>query len=178
MTPDRAAGGGAHVLHVEHIALEVLIEDAGLDIEGDLRRLQLLFQVEQVAGGCGDKVKRIDQPKRQREEGEDRDDTDEAEGPDAAGAHCRDLGVGGQAAKAEQDAGEDGGWDSEGQGIGQHVSEDAQYIGQRRRVADDQIEDLPEMAHEEHKGEEHSAEQGVGDHFAKDVSGEDAHFRE
>src|ERR1039457_4537397 len=103
------------------------------------------------------------------------DDADEAEGADAAGTHGGDLGVGGEAAEAEQDAGEDGGGNGDGEGVGEHVAEDAQGVGERGGVADQEVEDLVEVAHEEHEGEEDSAEQGVGGDFAEDVAGEDAH---
>ena len=63
-------------------------------------------------------------------------------GSDAAGAHGGDFGVGGEAAEAEQDAGEDGGGNGDGEGVGQHVAEDAQGVGERGGVADQQIDDL------------------------------------
>ena len=47
MVPDGGAGGGADVLNVEDVVLEVLVEDAGLDLERGLRGLELVFQLEQ-----------------------------------------------------------------------------------------------------------------------------------
>ena len=131
--------------------------------------------MSRVARGGGREVERVDQSEGERGEGEDGDDADEGEGADAAGAHGGDLGVGGQAAEAEQNAGQHRRGDGDGEGVGQHVGEDAQHIAERGRVAHHQIEDLADVAHEQHEGEEHPAEQSVGDDFAKDVAGEDAH---
>ncbi len=59
--------------------------------------------------------------------------------------------------------------------LGSSVGEDAQDVGEGGGVADDELEDVAEVAHEEHEGEERAAEQGVRGDFAEDVAGEDAH---
>ena len=176
VVPGGGSGDRAHVLDVEDVVLEVFIEDAGLDFEGGLRGFELIFQLEQIAGGARREVKGVDQAEAERGEGEDGDDADKAEGPDAAGAHGGDLAVGGETAEAKEDSGEDGGGQRDGEEVGQGVGEDAQDIGEGGGVADDELEDLGQVAHEEHKGEEDHAEQSVGDDFAEDVSGEQAHI--
>ena len=120
-------------------------------------------------------VESIDQTKTKCGEREDGDDADEGERANAARAHGRDFGVGGKAAEAEQDAGKDRSGNGDGERIRQHVREDAGRIGQRRGVAHQKIEDIRQVAHEQHEGEQNSAEDGVGDHFAENVPGEDAH---
>ena len=123
------AGAGADILHVEDVVLEVFVEDARLDFEGSLRGFELVFQLEQVGGAVRGEVESVDEAEGERGEGEDGDDADEAEGADAAGAHGGDFGVGGEAAEAEQDAGENGGGDGDGEGVGEHV---ARRCGGRR----------------------------------------------
>ena len=115
MVPGGSAGGGTDVLDVEDVVLEVFVEDAGLDFEGGLRGLELAFQLEQVAGGARGEVEGVEQAKAEGGEGEDGDDADKAEDPDAAGAHGCELAVGGEAAEAEQDSGEDGGGQGDGE---------------------------------------------------------------
>ena len=174
MMPGGHAGAGADILHIEDVVLEVFVEDAGLDLEGCLRGFELVLQLEQIAGALGSEVESVDEADGEGGEGEDGDDADEAEGSDAAGAHGGDFGVGGEAAEAKQDAGEDGGGDGDGEGVGEHVADDAHGVGERGAV-DQEVDDLVDVVHEEHEGEEDSAEEGVGDDFAENVAGEDAH---
>ena len=55
------------------------------------------------------------------------------------------------------------------------VGDDAGDVGEGGGVADDELEDFAEVAHEDDEGKEDSAEEGVGGDFAEDVAGEDAH---
>ncbi len=173
--PDRGARAGGDVLDVEDIVLEVLVEDAGLDFKGGLRGFELVFEAEQVGGAAGSEVEGVDEAEGKRSEREDGDDAHEAERSDAAGAHGGDFGVGGKAGEAEEDSGEDCGGDGDGESVGQHVGEDTHDVSEGGGVADEDVEDLLHVAHEEHEGEEDPAKQSVGGDFAEDVAGEDAH---
>ena len=59
------------------------------------------------------------------------------------------LGVGGEAGEAEEDAGEDGSGNGDGKGVGQHVGEDAGDVGVGGGVADEEVDDLAKVAHED-----------------------------
>jgi hypothetical protein len=131
VAPHRSAGGGADILHIEDLVLEVFVEDAGLDFNGSLRGFESVLELKQVAGAVGGEVKGVDQAEGKCGEGEDGDNTDKGECADAAGAHGGDLGVCGEAAETEQDAGEDGSRNGDGEAVGQHVAEDAQGIRER-----------------------------------------------
>ncbi len=175
VVPDGGARRGTNVLNVEDVVAEVLVEDARLHLERGLRRLKRIGEREDRGGGARREIERVEESKREGNGRDDGDDTDEVESSHAGGAHRGDLAVGCQAAKAKKNADEHRHGDGVGEGVRQHVGEDPHDIGQRSRVADDQLEDLAQVAYEQDKGEEGSAEQGVGDDFAEDVAGEDAH---
>ena len=152
MVPGGGTGGG-YVLDVEDVVLEVFVEDSGLDLEGGLRGFELVFQLEQVGGGARGEVESVEQAEAEHEEGEDGDDAYEGEGANAAGAHGGDFAVGGEAGEAEKDSSEDRGGQGDGESVGQSVGEDAQDVGEGCGVADDEFEDLGQVAHEEDEGE-------------------------
>lgn len=66
VTPSRYSIRGGNVLHIEDIVFEVLKEDAGLDLEGGLRRFELIFQLEQICGCAGNKIEGVDQAEPER----------------------------------------------------------------------------------------------------------------
>jgi len=63
------------------------------------------------------------------------------------------------------------------QSYGNNKKEYLSHAGQRRAVADDQFEDLSEIAGEKNKGEDGDADQGMSRDFAKDVAGQNPHGR-
>ena len=89
---------------------------------------------------------------------------------------CRDLAVGGETGETEKDAYQDSHGDGDGEGGREGIGDDTDDVGVGGRVTDDELEDVPEIAHENDEGKEGSAEEGVRGDFAEDVAGEDAHF--
>ena len=88
---------GAHVLNVEDEVFATFVEDAGLDLKGDLRVFELVFEREEGGGGAGDQIERVEEAEREGGDRDERDDADEVERAHAGGAHSGDFGVGGEA---------------------------------------------------------------------------------
>src|ERR1700733_1211118 len=173
--PEGGSSGGGNVLNVEDTVLELLVEDAGLDLEGGLGGLEGFAESDQASGGAGGKVERVEQTEDEGDGGDNGDDADEVDGSHACGAHGGDFAVGGEAGEAEEDADQNGHGDSDGERGREGVGDDADDVGVRSGVADYEFEDSAEVASKDDEGEEGSTEKGVGGDFAEDVAGENAH---
>ena len=119
---------GRTSLRVEDVVLEVFVEDAGLDLDGDLAGLAGVFVLEEGLGGAGSDVEGVGEADGPGEDGEDADDAEEGEDAEAAGAHGGDFAVGGEAAEAEEDADEDGHRDGEGEEAGEEEADKAEDV--------------------------------------------------
>ena len=162
-------------MHVDDGVFEVFVEDAGLDFEGGLGGFELALEIEDGLVGLGGDVERIHQAEDGAEDGDDGGDPDEVPDAEAGGAHGDDFGVGGEAAEAEQYADQNGHGDGDEESVGQGENEGLQYSCKAGAVADDHLEDVLEIAHEEDEGEKRAANQRVGRDFTENVSSENAH---
>ncbi len=129
VVPEGCTGGGTNVLDVEDVVLEVLVEDAGLDLEGGLGGFERVLQREESGGGVGSKVEGVDEAQTESKGGDDGDDADEIECTHAGCAHCGDLGVCSEAGQTKKDADQHGHGDGYGERVGQGVEEDAGGVG-------------------------------------------------
>ena len=59
--------------------------------------------------------------------------------------------------------------------LGRVRRNDLDDCAQRGAVADHQLQEVRQVAHEEDEGEERAADEGVREHFVQDVSRQDAH---
>ena len=162
-------------MHVENVIFEFFVEDAGLNLKRGLRALHPVLQTAQSSGRFGGHVDAVDHPQQPGGDGEDGDDANEHAGTHSAGAHGGDFAVGGETAQSDQDTDEGAHGQSNHERGGQGIEEDFADAGKRSAVADDQLKQASEVAHEDDKGEQHHAEQGVGADFLQNVAGEDAH---
>ena len=80
VVPKGGAGCGADVLDVEHVVMEVFVEDAGLDLEGGLGGFEAVFETQQCAGSVGCEIKRVGEAEGEGQAGDDGDDADEVKG--------------------------------------------------------------------------------------------------
>jgi hypothetical protein len=97
----RGSSAGADVLHVDDGVLEVLVEDARLDLEGCLGVFKIVLQIEDALVGLRAEIKGIDEADSCSSERDDRGDADEVPDAQAGGAHGGDFRVGGETAEAE-----------------------------------------------------------------------------
>ena len=128
-----------------------------------------------VSVAFGREVEGVGEADQPSADGDDSNHRDEAPDTDARGAHGSDFAVSGEAAEAEQDADQHSHGDGDGEHVGQGEENDLDDRAQRCAVADDQFEQVRQIAHEEDEGEERSADEGVREHFFQDVPRQDAH---
>ena len=95
--PARDACAGADILHVEHIVLEVFVEDARLNLKRGLLIFKRVFQPQQRGGCLGGDVERVGQRYSPANNGDDRDHPDKKPDADAHRPHGGDLAVGSEA---------------------------------------------------------------------------------
>ena len=60
-------------------------------------------------------------------------------------------------------------------GVGQGKEQDLHDIGERGAIADHDLENVRQVAHEENEGEERATYERVGENLTEDVTGQDAH---
>jgi hypothetical protein len=141
-----------------------------------LRGLQRFAEGDEAGGGARGKIERVEEAQGKCDGRDDGDDADEVNRAHTAGAHGGDFAVGCEAGEAEKDADEHGHGDGDGEGWWEGKEDDTSDVSHGGGVADDELEDTAEVAHEDNKGKEGSAEKGVRGDFAEDVAGDDAHF--
>ena len=61
VVPESGSGGRDGRPDVEDVVLEVFVEDAGLDLEGGLRGLEVVFEAEEAGGAAGSEVEGVEQ---------------------------------------------------------------------------------------------------------------------
>jgi len=173
--PESPARHGLDVLHVKDSLREALVKHAGLYFERDLRRLEAILELSQGGERSGRKIDTVAKSEQPCSHHEDRDHTQKGPYADAAGAHGGDFAVGGEAAESDEDADKyahrNGVSKCDGDGKEKYFCNTRQW----RTIADYQFEDVAEVAGKKNECENRRADQGVGDDFAQNVAGEDAH---
>ena len=124
--PARAAGGD--VVNVEDHVREALIEDAGLDEEGDLGADEATFDVAEGAKRERGKPEGHEEGKGSAEDGKDADGEEDTFAADAEGGDGDDFAVHGHAAKTEENAHEDGHGDGEDEQTGDEAEEELEDL--------------------------------------------------
>ena len=71
LAPVGGARGGADILHVEDVVLEVFVEDARLDFVGSLRVEELGFEAEGCLGSFGREVESVGETDEPSGDGDD-----------------------------------------------------------------------------------------------------------
>ena len=99
LAPVGRARAGAHVLHVEHEVLEVLVEDARLNLVGGLRSFKRLLHLENGLVGARREIERVAQTEQRSGDGDDGADAHKVADAQSRGAHGDNFAVGGQAAQ-------------------------------------------------------------------------------
>ena len=163
------------VLHVKDVVLEVLVEDAGLNFIAGLGGFELVFKPEERSCRTRREDERVEEAKQECAGGGDGADAHERHDAEAGGAHGGDFAVGREAAEAKEDADQDGHGNGEDERGGERVKDDAGDFRDGRGAADDELKDAAKVADEQDKGEDDAAQQAVGEDFAQDVAGKDAH---
>ena len=95
--------------------------------------------------------------------------------PESRRAHGDDFAVGRKAAEPQQDADKHGHRYGDLERVGEAVDKDLRDTGERGTVANHCLKNLVQIAHEENEGKDRATDQCVGEDFAEDVPGEDAH---
>ncbi len=173
--PQGSALRALHILHIQNVFRKSFVENAGLDFKRNLRAFQAIFQADQRGLGAGRNVESVGQGEQPG--GDDEDGKYPQEGPHAhaAGAHGGDFRVGCETAEADQNSQQH----AHGNGVGKRErhgeKENLSDAGQGSAGADDEFEDVTEVAREQDKGEDGRADQGMGRHFAQDVAGKNPH---
>ena len=175
MPPQRRALRRPRVLHVQHIILEVFIEDTRLNLKAGLLRLQRSLKPQQRGGRMRRDVQRVEQRKGQCADRGNRDHAHKLHDAEAGRARRRDLAVGRQPAEAQQHTHKHRHGDRQDQGVRHRVKEHERNRMQRRRTAHQQLKHAPQVAHEQHKGEQHTAQHRMRQHLAQNVPRQNPH---
>ena len=175
LAPVGRARPGAHVLHIENKVLEVLVEDARLNLVGGLRGLQCLLHLQDGLVGARSDIEGVGQPEQRAGDGHDGSDAHKVADAQAGGAHGDDFAVGGQPAEPQQHAHQHRHGNGDLEEVGQREEKNLHHVGERGAVADHHLQDVRQVLHEENEGEERAADERVGENLAEDVAGKDAH---
>ena len=164
--PHSGSLGALDVLHIEDDLGESFVEDARLDLEGNLGTFEAIFEMSKSGLGSRGDVESVE--KSHEPGGDDEEGKGAKKGPytHAAGAHGGDFTVGGETAETDQDAEQHAHGKRVGEGERDGEEENFRDAGQRSAGADDEFENASEIASEQDEGEDRRADQRVRSHFA------------
>jgi len=154
---------------------KVFVEDARLDLVGDLRGEQAGFDLAEGAQAERREPERHEQGEGGAENGEDADWKQDAFAADAQGGEGDDFAVHGHAAEAEEDADEHGHGEGEDEDAGENGEEKFEDLRAGAGVADEELHKTNEFGYEEDEGEDQESEERVTEDFADNIAIEDAH---
>ena len=157
------------------MVLEFLVEDARLYLEGSLRGFEAVLQVAQRASSPRGRVDAVPHGQEPGRDGEYRYHADKHARSHATGTNGRDLAVGCQTAESDEDADQHAHGQGDHKSGGQGIDENFRDAGQRGAVADHQLKQPAEVAHEDDEREQQHAQQSVRAHLFQDVAGQNSH---
>ena len=169
--------GGGNVANIEDEMGEALVEDTGLNGEGDLGSDEGSFDVASDAEGERGEPGGHEESEGGAEDGQDADGNENAFAGNAESGEGDDFGVHGHAAETEQDTDEHGHGDGEDEDAGNDAEEERGDLRARAGVADENLHELDEFGNEKNESENEEPEEGVADNFAGDITVEKAHVR-
>ena len=169
---------GGNIVQIQDHVREALVEDARLNLEGDLRGDEVGFDVAEIAEAEGCEVGGHEQGEQRADEGDYADGDEDASAADAQGGESDDFAVHGHAAEAEHDADENGHGNSEDEHAGENAGEELGDLRAGAGMADEEFHEADEFGDEENECEDEKAEEGVASYFANNIAVENAHGRE
>ena len=174
-TPFQWVPLGGNVVNIEDKMGETLVEDAGLDGEGDLGSDESAFDVAASAERERGEPGGHEEGEGSAENGEKTNGNENAAAGNAEGSESDNFGVHGHAAETEKNADENGHGDGEDEDAGDDAEEEYGDLGAGTGMADENLHELDEFGNEENEGEDEESEEGVADDFAGDVAIEKTH---
>ena len=174
--PYRAPSGSrAYVLDINYGVLEILIEDARLDLYRRQGAGQIILQAGQRRGGLGSHENAVAHGQQPRAKSKRSNDPNKAVDAHAGGAHGGNFAIGRHAAQPNQDAHQHSHGDSHSQSFGKNQKRELSNAGDRRGVAHQKFEKLAHVSHENDEREHGDPDQAVGEYFLQDVARKNAH---
>ncbi len=132
-----ACAAGGDVVDVENHVRESLIEDAGLNLKGDLGGDQTALDVAKGAEGEWREPEGHEESESSAEDGEYADGEENAFAADAESGDGDDFAVHGHTAETEENADQDGHGDGEDEKAGDEAEEEAEDLRARAGVTND-----------------------------------------
>ena len=161
---------GGNVIDVQDCAGEALVEDAGLNLERNLRGDEFGFDIAEGVQAERGEPQGHDCGEDRAENGENTDGKQDAFAADAQGGEGDDFAVHGHAAEAEEDADEDGHRDCENQDARQNAEKKQADLAAGAGVTDEDFHKADQLGDEENEREDEDAEEGVAYYFTNNVA--------
>ncbi len=174
LTPVGRAGARAHVLHIKDGIAKIFIKDARLNLVRGVHG-ESFVGVEDGLIGARSQIERVGQSQQRAANGHDGCHAHEVADAQAGGAHGDDLAVGRKAAQAQQHPHQNRHGDGDHEKVRQRIENHLHNADEGGTVVDHHLQNARQFLHEKNEGEDHAADQCVGEDLAENVTGQDAH---
>lgn len=171
--PLRAASG--NIVDVQHRLGKALIENAGLDLKGNLVGDEVGFDDSKGAQGRGTSPKRHESSDKHSAERKHGDRKKNASASNAERSKRDDFAVSRHATEAEEDADENGHRHGKCKYAGEQTEEKSYELVAGAGMADEKLHKPDKLWNEKDKSEDDEAQERMTKNFADDVTIQDAH---
>src|SRR6266480_1741455 len=171
--PLRAAG--RNIVDVENLAREALVENAWLQLKGNLRGDQIGLQGTKRPQGQRSKPGRHCQRYYRAGERQDADGKENPAAADAQRCERNDLAVSGHSPEPQQHADQRSHRHGEYKYGGEYAEKKLQNLHAGTAVPNKKLHQAHQLGHEKYKGKDDKPEKCVAENFADDIAVQDAH---